>query len=299
MIPGYQKFMLPILEVLKDGKEYRLNEVRDEIAKKLSISNQARMQMLPSGKQSVYNNRLSWAINYLKKANLVESPKKAVLKITKQGKKVLQENPQEINLQFLMRFKSFRMFMKKDTNENNEKINESTTPEEMLTENYELIRKQLIEEILEQLMKCSPAAFEQLVVDLLLAMGYGGTGVDAGKAIGGSGDGGIDGVIKEDRLGLRQIYIQAKRWEKPVGHPEILNFSGALLTKNADRGVFITTSRFTSNAIRGAEKANQNIVLIDGEQLAELMIDYNVGVVETKKFVIKRLDLDYFDQFGN
>ncbi|SFJ43311.1 restriction endonuclease [Thermoflavimicrobium dichotomicum] len=299
MIPDYQKFMWPVLKAIADKKEHSLNEVRDFIAKELNISAKERKKLIPSGKQSVFNNRVSWAVFYLKKAELVESPKRGFLKLTAQGARVVKQQPEEMNIQYLSRFKSFRSFINNSENtESDHQMNQtSTTPEEMLSENYKLVRKQLAEEVLEQVMKCSPNAFEQLVIDLLLAMGYGGSQQDAGQVVGGTGDGGIDGVIKEDRLGLRQIYIQAKRWEKPVGSPEINRFCGALSTKNADRGVFITTSSFTSSAIQAAERSSYHIVLIDGEKLAELMIDYNVGVVEAKRFVIKRIDTDYFEQF--
>ncbi|RAL26704.1 restriction endonuclease [Thermoflavimicrobium daqui] len=299
MIPEYQKFMLPVLKALADKKECPLHEVRDRIAEELQIPSQLRNKLVPSGKQSIYNNRVSWAVFYLKKANLIESPKRGILKITAKGTRVLKKNPTEITLQFLSRYKSFRTYMEQVGEQTSSQVSEetsTTTPEEMLSESYKQVCKQLAEEVLEQVMKCSPAAFEQLVVDLLLAMGYGGSQQDAGQVVGGTGDGGIDGVIKEDRLGLRQIYIQAKRWEKPVGSPEVNRFCGALSTKNADRGVLITTSNFTSSALRAAKQSSYHIVLIDGQELANLMLDYNVGVVDAKHFVLKRINHDYFEQ---
>lgn len=305
MIPDYQTLMLPVLRFLSTGRESTTKDLREALAKEFKLSAKEKRQLYPSGNGIVFNSRVSWACTYLKKANLVASPKRGLIKITPSGKKVLSSKPKEINNQFLLQFESFRKFFSKGkadlTNSKEQKkdiVNKtSKTPRDILSDGYELIKKELVEELLEQVMKCSPEFFEELVVRLLVSMGYGGSFEDAGQRVGGTGDGGIDGVIKEDKLGLSQIYIQAKRWGKPVGSPEILNFVGALSTKNAERGVFITTSKFTSNAISSAKKVPKNIVLIDGVYLAELMIDYNIGVAEEDRYIVKRLDSDFFEQY--
>ncbi|WP_370589425.1 restriction endonuclease [Thermoactinomyces sp. CICC 10522] len=300
MIPDYQTLMLPVLEYLSNGKEHTTKDLREAMAREFKITDEARKQLLPSGRKPVFDNRVSWACTYLKKAKLIESPKRGIIKITHRGQKVLKSNPSEINNQFLLQFEEFRGFFAKekadpviDKTQTKELVK---TPRETLSESYELIRKELAEELLEQVMKCSPDFFENLVVKLLVAMGYGGSLEDAGQRVGGTGDGGIDGVIKEDKLGLSQIYIQAKRWDKTVGSPEIQQFAGALTAKNAEKGVFITTSRFTASAISFAEKVPKNIVLIDGDDLAELMIDYNIGVSEEERYIVKRIDSDFFEQ---
>ncbi|MBA4544095.1 restriction endonuclease [Thermoactinomyces daqus] len=231
MIPDYQTLMLPVLEYLSNGKEHTTKDLREAMAREFKITDEARKQLLPSGRKPVFDNRVSWACTYLKKAKLIESPKRGIIKITHRGQKVLKSNPSEINNQFLLQFEEFRGFFAKekadpviDKTQTKELVK---TPRETLSESYELIRKELAEELLEQVMKCSPDFFENLVVKLLVAMGYGGSLEDAGQRVGGTGDGGIDGVIKEDKLGLSQIYIQAKRWDKTVGSPEIQQFAGA------------------------------------------------------------------------
>lgn len=300
MIPDYQTLMLPVLKYLSDGKEHTKKDLREAMATEFKITAKERKQLLSSGRQPVFDNRVSWACTYLKKAKLIESPKRGVIKITPAGRKVLKSNPSEVNNQFLLQFEEFREFFTKrkadpavDKTQTKELVK---PPRETLSESYELIRKALAEELLEQVMKCSPDFFEGLVVKLLVAMGYGGSLAEAGQRVGGTGDEGIDGIIKEDKLGLSQIYIQAKRWEKPVGSPEIQQFAGALAAKNAEKGVFITTSRFTASAINFAEKVPKNIVLIDGDDLAELMIDYNIGVSEEERYIVKRIDSDFFEQ---
>lgn len=300
MIPDYQTFMLPVLKYLSDGKKCTTKDLREAMAKEFKITAKERRQLLPSGRTPVFDSRVSWACTYLKKAKLIQSPKRGVMKITPIGCKVLKSNPSEINNQFLLQFQEFEEFFAKgkagptiDKTRTEELVK---TPRETLSESYELIRKELAGDLLEQVMKCSPDFFEDLVVKLLVAMGYGGSLEDAGQRVGGTGDGGIDGVIKEDKLGLSQIYIQAKRWDKPVGSPELQQFAGALTARNAERGVFITTSKFTASALSFAERVPKNIVLIDGDYLAELMIDYNIGVSEEERFIVKRIDSDFFEQ---
>ncbi|TCW40966.1 restriction system protein [Laceyella sacchari] len=300
MIPDYQTLMLPVLKYLSNGKEHTTKDLREAMATKFKITTKERKQLLPSGRQPVFDSRVGWACTYLKKAKLIESPKRGIIKITYRGRKVLNSHPSDINNQFLLQFEEFRGFFAKGKADS--AIEKTQTkelvkpPRETLSESYELIRKELAEELLEQVMKCSPDFFEDLVVKLLVAMGYGGSLADAGQRVGGTGDGGIDGIIKEDKLGLSQIYIQGKRWDKPVGSPEIQQFAGALTAKNAEKGVFITTSRFTASAISFAEKVPKNIVLIDGDNLAELMIDYNIEVSEEERYIVKRIDSDFFEQ---
>ncbi len=234
-------------------------------------------------------------------AKLLESPKRGLFKITKRGIDLLNQNPQTVNDKTLQKFPEFKEFVSRK-NKKSEKIviqnNEETlnTPEESLETAYQTIRNALATEIIEKIKSCSPSFFERLVVELLVAMGYGGTLQDAGKAVGKSGDGGIDGIIKEDRLGLDVIYLQAKRWEGNVSRPEIQKFAGALLGNQARKGVFITTSEFTKEAKDYVKTISSNIILINGEELAELMIDYNVGVSVATTYEIKKIDSDYFSE---
>jgi restriction system protein len=243
---------------------------------------------------------VGWARTYLKKAGLIESTKRGYFKITERGSKVLEEKPEEINVRFLKRFPEFLEFqsLKKEKAEE-EKISEIEeksilTPEESIESAHQRLSKNLASELIQQVKSCSPSFFEKLVIDLLVSMGYGGTRKDAGEAIGRSGDEGIDGIIKEDRLGLDIVYLQAKRWENPVSRPEIQKFAGALQGQRAKKGIFITTSAFTKDAREYAEKIESKIVLIDGETLAQLMIDHNIGVSPIASYTLKKVDNDYF-----
>ncbi|MDQ3584960.1 MAG: restriction endonuclease, partial [Acidobacteriota bacterium] len=243
-----------------------------------------------------------WAATYLRKAGLLEATRRGYFKISKRGLDVLAQNPPAINVRFLRQFPEFVEFQstRSDTNNNireEEEILESRTPEESLEIEYQKIRDNLASQLLERIKQSSPAFFEKLVVELLVKMGYGGSRSDAGKAVGRSGDGGIDGIIKEDRLGLDVIYIQAKRWDgNPVGRRDVQQFAGALQGQRANKGVFITTSRFTDEAHGYVSTIGSKIVLIDGEQLAQLMIDHNVGVSLSTTYEIKRIDSDYFSE---
>jgi len=270
-IPDYQSLMLPVLEEISDIKEYKIRDIIEALAKKFHLTEEERKELLPSGQQPIFDNRVAWAKTYLKKAGLLESPKRALIVISPRGLDVLKQKPAKINVKFLKQFPEFIEFQsaKKEDSENGG--DESTedvqaTPEETFEKAYLQIRKSLAEELLNRVLKLSPAFFERLVVDLLVKMGYGGSIKDAGKAIGKSGDEGIDGTIKEDKLGLDIIYIQAKRWQPGniVGRPEIHKFIGALAGQGAKKGIFITTSTFTKDAQEYVPKNETKIVLIDG-----------------------------------
>jgi len=253
-IPDYQSIMLPLLKLVSDGREYYLRDIIEKLADKFNLSEEERKELLPSGQQSIFSNRVGWARTYLKQAGLLEATRRGYIRITERGKQVLSQNPKHIDVKFLEQFPEFLEFRqrRRDKDEEKEQIKKEDisleTPEELLEIAYQKIRNELANEILKQLKKCSPSFFEKLVVDLLVKMGYGGTRKDAGKAIGKTKDGGIDGIIKEDRLGLDIIYIQAKRWEGIVGRPEIQKFAGALQEQRAKKGIFITTSSFTEDA---------------------------------------------------
>lgn len=298
-IPDYQTIMLPLMRLASDNKEHSIREAIEVLANEFNLSKDERRKMLPSGKQAIFNDRVHWACTYLKKAGLLDSTKRGHFQITKRGQDILKENPTKIDNSLLYQFPEFVEFKSKTgqsyvANNNSELIVEKETPEEMLESAYQKIRETLVQELIKQIMDCSPMFFERLVVDLLLKMGYGGSRKDAGAAIGRSNDGGIDGIIKEDRLGLDVIYIQAKRWENPIGRPEIQKFVGALAGQKAKKGVFITTSHFTDEAIKYISSIDIKVVLIDGLQLAQLMIDYNIGVSIVSNYEIKRIDSDYF-----
>lgn len=295
-IPGFQDLMLPFMEYVADGKEHSLREIIEYLAKKLGLSEAEQKELLPSGKQAVFNNRVGWTRTYLKKAGLIEATKKAHFIITSQGLECLQEKPVEINVRFLKKYPEFIEFHNHKKGEENTDVDllDETSPEEALEMSYQKIRQDLALELLEAVKKCTPGFFEKLVVELLVNMGYGGSRKDAGEAIGQSGDEGIDGIIKEDRLGLDIIYIQAKRWQGTVGRPEIQKFAGALLGKSAKKGIFLTTSGFSKEAIDYATAIESKIVLIDGEKLSSLMFDFGVGVSQVATYEIKRIDSDYF-----
>jgi restriction system protein len=301
-IPDYQTCMLPFLEFIRDGGEHSLNEVEDALAHHFQLSTTERAELLPSGQQGIFKNRLGWARTYLKKAGLLESSKRGVFKITARGQETLASGPTRIDAKFLEQFPEFNEFRDISKPSSDELPRPAglamaqSTPEESMELAYQGLRAQLIQELLLRVLAGSPTFFEQLVVELLVKMGYGGSRRDAGQRTRQTGDGGIDGMIKEDRLGLDTIFIQAKRWQGSVGRPEIQKFVGALQGHRAKKGVFITTSTYTSEALDYAERIETKVVLIDGNQLATLMIDFNVGVSDSATYVIKRIDSDYFDE---
>jgi len=300
MIPDYQSIMLPLLEFISDGEEYKMRYVTDELAVKFGVTEEEQKELLPSGVAPVFYNRTAWAKTYLKKAGLIDSPKQGIVVISKRGLDVLKKKPSSINVKFLKQFSEFVEFQtskREDESETNDEQS-TQTPEESLETAYQKIRKSLASELINKVVELSPAFFEKLVVELLVKMGYGGSIKDAGKAMGKSGDEGIDGTIKEDKLGLDIIYIQAKRW-KPgnvVGRPELQKFVGALAGQGAKKGIFITTSNFTKEAIEYTPRNETKIVLIDGHQLAQLMIDYNLGCTPQQTYEVKKIDSDYFGE---
>ncbi len=299
-IPDYQSIMRPLLEEVSDGREYKFRDIIEVLVRRFNLSDEERRELLPSGQQAIFDNRVGWAKTYLKKAGLIDSPRRAILQITDRGKEALKTVPEEINVGYLKRYPEFIDFQsgKKDISEEitTEEEENDKTPEESLEASYIKIRKALAQELLNRIIELPPSFFEKLVVELLVKMGYGGSIKDAGKAMGKSGDEGIDGTIKEDKLGLDIIYIQAKRWQpgNVVGRPEIQKFVGALAGQGAKKGIFITTSNFTKDAIEYVPRNETKIVLLDGEQVAQLMIDYNLGVTVQQTFELKKIDSDYF-----
>jgi len=300
MIPNFQSIMVPLLEITGDKKEHTIQELRDSLAKYFNLTEEEKSELLSKSKQKRFNNRVGWARTYLKKAELLAYTQKGYFKITDRGLTVLHEKPSKINIKYLKRFPEFLEFKKSSKKIDQikgkeiESILEEKTPEELLEIGYEKYQEKLLSDLLEKVKQCSPEFFERLVVELLVGMGYGGSFEDAGKAIGKSGDEGIDGIIKEDKLGLDVIYLQAKKWANPVGSPEIQKFAGALLGKKAKKGIFITTSKFSESAIIYAKNIENKIILIDGDQLTRYMIENNIGVSEVASYSIKKIDLDYF-----
>lgn len=304
MIPDYQSLMLPLLKLVSDKQEHKYRDLIENLATEFQVTDEERKELLASGNQAIFDNRVGWAKTYLKKAGLLDSPKRATFVITQIGLDTLKKNLNRIDAKYLRQFPAFLEFQNasRNDNDNEEEIviveTNEQTPEENLDKAYQRIRKSLASELLNRVVDLSPTFFERLVVELLVKMGYGGSIKDAGKAIGKSGDEGIDGTIKEDKLGLDIIYIQAKRWRpgNVVGRPELHKFVGALAGQGAKKGIFITTSNFTKEALEYTPKNETKIVLIDGEQLAQLMIDYNLGCTTQQIYELKKIDSDYFGE---
>ncbi len=304
-IPDYQSIMKPALLVLRDGTEWSVKKMTEKMGETFGLSEDEIKSYLPSGTQTVMTNRTNWALYYLKRAGIVENARRGVYKITKRGLSVLAENPASIDSEYLVRFPEFVDFKEKK-GENGTPIvtavesirDESVTPEETLEAAHLKIMSSLASDLLEKVYNQSWEFFEQLVIELLVKMGYGGSIKEAGKAIGKTGDEGIDGVIKEDKLGLDIIYIQAKKWklDSVVGRPEIQKFVGALAGQGAKKGIFMTTSRFTKEAVDYTPRNETKVVLIDGQMLTKLMVDYNLGVSTINVFELKKIDNDYFEE---
>ncbi len=303
-IPDYQTLMLPVLRFVgASGKEPVLKrDLFGVVAKECKLSDEDLREMLPSGTTTTFINRVSWACTYMKKAGLLSSPKRGYVEITRRGIEALATKPASINAAFLKQYPEFRAFQTKTKNSVPElpasvqELAFGKTPQEAMESGYQTLRAELAADLLQRAKECTPAFFERLVVELLVKMGYGGSRADAGKALGKSGDGGIDGIIKEDRLGLDFIFIQAKRWtDKAVSRPDVQQFAGALAGHGAGKGIFLTTSYFTKEATDyAAGLRNTKIVLIDGDELAELMIDHGIGVATAATYEVKRIDSDYF-----
>lgn len=294
-VPDFQSFFRPLLEIAGDGKEHTLKEARERIAASFNLTEDDLKEMLPSGTQRKFDNRVAWAKSYFVQAKVLESPRRARFKITDRGRNLLSHGHERIDIKILNQYPEFVEFHSPSKQKETTTPEESTeTPEEILQKAYQSIRSDLAGEILERIKTNSPTFFENLVVDLMVAMGYGGSRIDAGKSIGQSGDEGIDGIIKEDRLGLDVIYIQAKRWHGTVGRPEIQKFVGALHGKRAKKGVFITTGKFSDEAYDYVKTIDPKVILIDGKDLANYMIDFNLGTSKAVTYEIKRIDSDYF-----
>ncbi len=321
-VPDYQSLMRPLLELASDGQEHTLRQAIEALSRTLSLTDADRRELIPSGQEPKFDNRVGWARTYLGKAGLLEKAGRARFRITDRGREVLRTNGAKINTKFLAQFPEFIQFRKGHTervtvegnglavpetvltgsrlvqaNQSPELIDVvelQQTPQETLEASYQVLRRELAQELLDRVKASPPRFFERLVVDLLVAMGYGGSRRDAGQAVGQSGDGGIDGIIKEDRLGLDVVYLQAKRWEGTVGRPVVQAFAGSLEGQRARKGVFITTSQFSQDAKEYVTRIEKKIVLIDGEQLGQLMMDFGIGVTEVATYVVKKVDGDYF-----
>lgn len=303
-IPDYQTLMLPLLLLTKDGKEHTLAQAAEAIAQQFSLSEAERNEMLPSGGQLKIFSRIGWSRTYMAKAGLIETVSRGKFRVTPRGLSLLSTNPQKIDVSLLNQYPEFVAFRTgtAPTKSNSDTIGEvdlnaaQQTPQELLESSYQTLHRQIADDLLEKISKASPRFFEKLVVDLLVAMGYGGSRKDAGRAIGKSGDDGIDGIIKEDRLGLDAVYVQAKRWKATVGRPDVQSFAGSLEGHRARKGVFITTSQFSGDAKEYVTRIEKKIILIDGEQLANLSIEFGIGVEPITTYKVQRIDADYFEE---
>lgn len=304
-VPGFQDLMLPLLRIASDGREHTVAEAMASLAEEFSLSEADLEIMLPSGVQTQLYNRVTWALSYFAKSLLIEKTGRGRFRIAPRGLEVLASNPPRIDNKYLMQFPEFIAFKQKKKSKDViaplsgevESLDEpGATPMERLGAAYFEIREALADDLLNRVRSTTPKGFERLVVRLLVAMGYGGGRIDQADVVGKSGDDGIDGVIREDRLGLDMVYVQAKKWENTVGPGEIDKFVGSLMRKKANKGVFITSGLFTDGAERAAKEAAVRVRLIDGDELAELMIDFNVGVSDETSYIVKKADLDFFDE---
>lgn len=297
-IPKFQEITLPMLKLASDGQVWSLSDARENLAKHFQLTEEELEDLLPSGRQARFANRVAWAKVYLEQGGLLSSPKRAHFQITERGKDVLQDPPDEVSIKFLTQYPEFQEFRSRSSKSTESESDEesSDTPEETLESAYLTIRRNLASEVLERVKSCTPRFFEHLVVDLLLNMGYGRAGEGAGERVGQAGDEGVDGIISEDRLGLEMVYLQAKRWQGTVGRPEIQKFVGALHGKRARKGVFITTGSFSADAAAYVQTIDPKVALVDGKQLAEYMIDFGLGVSLARAYEVKRIDTDYFEE---
>lgn len=300
-IPDIKNIRLPLLELTGDGKDWQRREASTVLAERLGLTEREKKELVPSGGQPKFHNRVQWAIWGLKAAGLLESPRRGYFRITERGRSVLNEKPSTIDRSFLKQFPEFRAALKPRRPRTRKKVpvepesgGFAGAPEEAIESAYRVRRESLAAELLQSVLEAPPEFFERLVVDLLVQMGYGGSREEAGEAIGQSGDEGIDGRIKEDRLGLDVVYIQAKRWQQSVGRPEVQRFAGALQGQRARKGVFITTSNFSAGARDYVRNIDAKIVLMDGSELVAFMMDHDVGVATEATYVLKKLDSDYF-----
>lgn len=299
-VPGFQDFMLPVLQIAGDGAEHKVSEALAAVSEHLRLSSEDMEAKLPSGLQTQAQNRCAWAVVYLERAGLLARPRRGWFIISERGRDVLRQDLGKLTIKYLQQFPEFAKFRSGGSKpEDKDDINgggaDKLSPEERLEAAHHDITESLADELLGRVKSCGPKFFEHLVIDLLVQMGYGGSRADAAQVVGKAGDGGIDGTIKEDRLGLDTIYVQAKRWEGNIGRKEIQAFAGSLEGERATKGVFITTSSFTSDAMEYAGRIGRRIVLIDGVRLAQLMIEHNVGCSEHRAYSLKRVDNDYFE----
>jgi restriction system protein len=304
-IPDFQSLMLPLLRRFDDGQIHRLSDFVDPLAVQFDLSDEEREELLPSGQQSTFRNRIGWAAVYLTKAGLLARMKRGHYQIADRGRQTLAEPVQRIDIEYLSRFDEFREFRNPSRSTTSLVSNKQSDiaevsapydPYETLERSYRELRDDLAQELLSEVKSSPPEFFERLVVDLLVSMGYGGSRSDAAQAVGRSGDGGIDGIIKEDRLGLDAVYVQAKRWDGVVGRPIVQGFAGSLEGHRARKGVMITTGDFSRSAHEYVGMIEKRIVLIDGDQLAQLMIDYGIGVSEVASYKVFRVDSDFFSE---
>jgi restriction system protein len=291
--------MLPLLRFMGNGNVYQNMDLVEPLAEYFELTDDDRSIMIPSGRRTAFRSRVAWARTYLFQSGLLERVARGKYRITDRGIELLQNPPERIDFKYLRRYPEFRDFENRtadaSSTESPVSAESQSTPQELVAAGYQELRQQVAQALLREVKRSTPEFFERLVVDLLVSMGYGGSRADAGEAVGGSGDGGIDGIIKEDRLGLDAIYLQAKRWDNPVGRPVVQAFAGSLEGHRARKGVMITTSTFSRDAHHYVGLIEKKIVLIDGEQLAQLMIDHGVGVSEEESFTIYRVDYDYFN----
>jgi restriction system protein len=297
-VPDFQSFFMPLLELAADGEEHSIREARGVIASRMNLSEADLSELLPSGTQTKFDNRVAWARSYFVQAKVLESTRRGYFRITDRGRELLAKRHSRIDIRILDQYPEFVEFHSPSRDNDSQASRDvaptqTETPEETLQKAYQNIRNELRAELLSRVKSNSPQFFESLVVDLMIAMGYGGSKVDAGKALGQTGDEGVDGIIKEDRLGLDVIYLQAKRWEGTVGRPEIQRFVGALHGKRARKGVFITTGRFSEDAVEYVNNIDPKVILIDGRVLSDLMIDFNLGTTTAASYELKRIDSDY------
>lgn len=298
-IPDFQTLMRPLLEAHADGKEHQNRDLVTQLAQECGLTEQERREMLPSGRARLFDNRVGWAKTHITQAGLLTSPRRAISQITERGRAVLRNYPDRIDLKILNKFEDYREFRNRprpptEPYESQQQDTEEQTPEELLEHAYVNIRRQIEGELLQQVIDSPPDFLERVVVDLVVRMGYGGSRKDAGEALGRSGDEGIDGIIKEDPLGLDIIYLQAKRWDATVGRPDIQKFAGALQGQRARKGIFITTSSFSKEALDYVSRIDTKIILIDGARLAKLMFEHGIGVTTASTYEVRRIDSDYF-----
>ncbi len=298
-VPGFQDLMLPLLKIAADGQEHTISEVIEVLPIQMKISEEDQKELLPSGTQTILYNRVAWAITYLSKSQLLDKCGRGRFKISSRGFDVLKKNPIRIDINYLDQFSEFREFKTKKTRRPTIPSPPSSvseiTPAEQLESAYEELRETLADDLQSHIRESTPKFFEHLVIRLLVAMGYGGGQIDRAEVTGKSGDEGIDGIIQEDKLGLDMVYIQAKKWDNSVGPGEIDKFVGSLMRKKATKGVFITSGTYTNGARNAAREAAVKVRLIDGEELADLMIDFNVGVAPSDTYVVKKVDTDFFE----